>query len=235
LAKLLQAYADRRPAIWASDGVDRICRVEAEPLAADGPRAAGMAALIARPDALCVSVSGGAAVGRRYDPCRRLIVLGHDPTALAIASLASQSGFDTHLLRPKGPAAPPPLGGVAYHRQEAARALEAIGLDPWTYVAVATHTLEADEAALLTALPSKAAYVGVLGARRRLPERLARLRAAGLAADALARLHAPIGLDIGGKAPFEIAVSVLAEIMAEANRNSPQAALECDWRETQAA
>jgi xanthine dehydrogenase accessory factor len=56
--------------------------------------------------------------------------------------------------------------------------------------------------------------VGLLGARKRLAERLAPLRAAGLPEDMLSRVHAPIGLDIGGKAPWEVAVSVIGEIMA---------------------
>ena len=69
--------------------------------------------------------------------------------------------------------------------------------------------------ALLTALPSAASYVGVLGARRRLPERLDRLRAAGIDETALERLRAPIGLDLGGKAPWEVAISVIAQIIAQ--------------------
>ncbi|WP_308238076.1 XdhC family protein [Phenylobacterium sp. J367] len=81
-------------------------------------------------------------------------------------------------------------------------------------MAIATHDLETDQAALRAALPSPAAYVGLLGARARLPERLARLRAAGVPEGAIARLHAPIGLDIGGKAPWEVAVSVIGEVMA---------------------
>ena len=71
-----------------------------------------------------------------------------------------------------------------------------------------------DLAALKAALPSAAAYVGLLGARRRLAGRLDELKFEGMAASALARLHAPIGLDIGGKAPFEVAVSVIGEITA---------------------
>jgi xanthine dehydrogenase accessory factor len=143
-----------------------------------------------------------------------MVVVGGDPTAMAIASLAATSGFQSWLVRPKGPEAPPPLVGVLYDRRAAEVALYDIGLDPWTYVAAATHDLDTDEAALAAALPSSAAYVGALGARRRLPERLARLRALGVAEGHLARLHAPIGLDLGGKAPFEIAVAVLAEVLA---------------------
>ena len=63
-------------------------------------------------------------------------------------------------------------------------------------------------------MPSPAAYVGLLGARRRLAGRLAELQAEGMPEAAIARLHAPIGLDIGGKAPFEVAVSVIGEITA---------------------
>lgn len=81
-------------------------------------------------------------------------------------------------------------------------------------MAVATHDAELDHAALVVALPSAAFYVGALGARHRLPDRLAGLRQAGLSGHAIRRLHAPIGLDIGGKAPWEVAVAVIAEITA---------------------
>jgi len=190
LAQLLAATDARRPAAWVSDGRRRTCTA---------PEAA-------RP--------WPGAIVRRHDPVPRLVVFGSDPTAMAIALLGAQSGFETTLIRPKGPAEPPPLPGVAYRRDEADEALAAIGVDAWTAVAVATHDLETDQAALRAALPSAAAYVGLLGARARLPERLARLRAAGVSESQLARLRAPIGLHIGGKAPWEVAVSVIAEITA---------------------
>jgi len=139
--------------------------------------------------------------------------------------LAAQSGFETHLLRPKGPSAPPPLPGVIYHRGDALETLATLELDRWTSVAAATHALEVDEAVLASALCSPAAYVGALGARRRLPERLARLQALDVPPSALARLHAPIGLDLGGKAPFEIAVAVLAEVMAKVAHDRPGKAI----------
>ncbi len=81
-------------------------------------------------------------------------------------------------------------------------------------MAVATHEAEADHAALTAALPSSAFYVGALGARRRAADRLAWLRAAGVSEGDIARLRTPIGLDIGGKAPWEVAISVLGEITA---------------------
>jgi xanthine dehydrogenase accessory factor len=190
-ADLLDLEHRRIPAQWLSDGSRRACAP------ADTPPEAW-------PDAF----------SRRFDPVPRLIVLGADPTALAIATLGAQSGCETTLVRPKGPAEPPPLPGVAYRRDDPGEALAAIGLDPWTAVAVATHEAELDHAALLVALPSPAFYVGALGARRRLPDRQAWLRDAGLSEAQIGRLHAPIGLDIGGKAPWEVAIAVLAEITA---------------------
>lgn len=188
---LLARSARRVPATWISDGRRRVCGPASE-VAAPWP---------------------GAFV-RRFDPAPRLVVFGGDPTALAVASLGAQSGFETTLVRSKGPVAPPPLPGVAYRRDAPAAALAAIGLDPWTAVAVCGHDLDVDHAALLAALPSPAPYVGLLGARRRLGERLERLRADGIGERDLAKLRAPIGLDLGGKAPFEVAVAVIGEIMA---------------------
>ncbi len=189
LDDLLAAETERRPTTYVSDGTLRAC----------GPDAAA---------------GRGTMVVRRYDPVPRLVVVGGDPTALAIVELGVKSGFETTLVRPKGPATPPPIAGVAYHREAPEVALAAIGLDPWTSVAVATHDLETDRAALKAALPSNAAYVGLLGARRRLAGRLDELKLEGMPEAAMARLHAPIGLDIGGKAPFEVAVSVIGEITA---------------------
>ena len=188
---LLTLAATRVPALWISDGHRRACAPPRRP-----PQA--------WPEAFV----------RRFDPHPRLIVVGGDPTALAMAGLGAQSGFETTLVRPKGPLTPPPLPGVAYRRNDITTALAAIGLDDWTAVAICGHDLELDHAALLAALPSAAPYVGLLGARRRLGERLERLRAAGVSEHDLGKLRAPIGLDLGGKAPFEVAVAVIGEIMA---------------------
>jgi len=188
---LLVLAQARLPAVWITDGERRVCT----PAADEAPAWPG-------------------AFSRRFDPPPRLVVFGGDPTALAVAGLGAQSGFQTTLVRPKGPLAPPPLPDVAYRRDDVAGAVAAIGLDSWTAVAICGHDEAVDHQALLAALPSAAPYVGLLGARRRLGERLERLRAAGVAERDLAKLRAPIGLDLGGKAPFEVAVAVIGEIMA---------------------
>jgi xanthine dehydrogenase accessory factor len=197
--KLIDLRDARIPALWRTDGVTRTCE------AATGG------------ELMCSTAIEPFSLTRRHDPIWRLAVVGGDPTALAIATVGAQSGLDTTLIRPKGPTSAPPLPGVAYRRDNAGEALAAIGLDPWTAVAVATHDMDIDQDALVAALPSPARYVGLLGARARLPERLARLEAAGVSRAQLARLKAPIGLPTGGKAPWEVAVSVIGEIMAERN------------------
>lgn len=195
---LEEAAQARRPALWLSDG-ERRTTVDA-----DGPLPPGDWVL-----------------ARRHDPRLRVVVVGGDPTALATAELSARMGCEVHLVRPRGPEAPPPVAGVRYHRGAPERALDPVPLDRWTAVAVATHDLETDEAALVAALASQAGYIGVLGARRRIPERRARLLARGVEPEALARVHAPIGLDLGGKAPFEIAVAILAEVTAWAHASAP--------------
>ncbi|KSB88524.1 xanthine dehydrogenase [Caulobacter vibrioides] len=191
---LLTHAEKRRPALWFTDGTRRVCApVGATPVPWPG-----------------VFV-------RRFDPVPRLVVMGGDPTALALASLGVQAGFETTLARPKGPMAAPPLPGVRYSREAPAEALAAAGLDAWTAVAVCSHDMALDHEALLAALPSPAPYVGLLGARRRLSERLYALKADGLTERDLAKLRAPIGLDLGGKAPFEVAVAVIGEIIATRN------------------
>jgi xanthine dehydrogenase accessory factor len=209
LERLLELEAARQPALWLSDGAARACLAEGEALA-NLPAALrpALAKAVERP---AVSGPAGGAVFRRHAPRLRLVVVGGDPTTLAIARLAAEAGFETSLVRPKGPSSPPPVAGVRYFRGEPAEAFRALGLDPWTAVAVATHDIDIDHDALLVALPSAAGYVGALGSRKRIPERLARLQIDGVPDSAIARLKAPIGLAIGARAPWEIAVSVIAE------------------------
>jgi xanthine dehydrogenase accessory factor len=225
-ARLLALTKARQTALWLSDGLQRVCLGPSEG-EDEVPSALRPAFALAcqRP-----APSGGAGEGvyRRYVPAHRFVVVGGDPITLAIARLASDAGFETALVRPKGPAEPPPLAGVRYFRGEAAQAFEDLALDPWTAVAVATHDIEIDHEALVQALPSPAGYVGALGSRRRLPERLARLEAEGLSREAIARLKAPIGLNIGARSPWQIAVSVVAEAIqalqaADAQRVWPAA------------
>jgi xanthine dehydrogenase accessory factor len=87
-------------------------------------------------------------------------------------------------------------------------------------VAVLTHDPKLDDPPLRVALRSPAVYVGARGSPAPQPKRRKRLAEAGLGEAELARLHAPIGLDLGGRSPEEIALSVMAQVVAARNRRN---------------
>ncbi len=195
--ELLACATDRRPCLWSSDGSEQ--RVEL----GEGP----LLALTEPP----------LRIARRYDPPRRLIVSGGDPGALALAKLAGEANFETILIRPDGPEAPPPFPVARYMREPIEAALAAIGVDRWTTFVGATHEDHHDLAACLFALRHDAAWTGMIGAKSRAGGRLAALQATGASADELAQLHLSPGIPGLGKAPWEVATGILAEVMQAMN------------------
>lgn len=199
IAALVAAYGERRPVRYRSNGRTRECL----PVSA-GAKSAAM-------------------VDQLFTPAQKLVVIGSDPIALAIAAMGARLGWCSHIVAKGGPAESPGLG-VSHHRGDAVAALRAIAPDADTAVAVATHDAHDDERAIIAALATDAGYIGVLGARRRIPQRLARLRASGASEADLARLHMPIGLPIAAATPWEIAISVTAQIIAERAARAERAA-----------
>lgn len=200
---LLDMMRDRRQCRWVSDG--RGPRAEE----AEGP--------------LLTFTETPLVISRRFDPPRRIVVSGGDPGALALAKLAIEAGFDTWLVRPDGPGSPPPFEGFTYASAEPARAVEEIGIDRWTAYIGATHEDHHDLPACLHALRQGAAWVGMIGAKVRAPARIAALRAAGATDDELAGLHLSPGVPGLGKSPWEVAVGIIAEVMASLNPDRERA------------
>ncbi|MCC6792757.1 MAG: XdhC family protein [Thermomicrobiales bacterium] len=93
-------------------------------------------------------------------------------------------------------------------------AVEQIAIEPNTYVAILTHDPKFDEPALLGTLETKARYIGAVGSRKTNRDRRERLREAGVSEESLSRIRGPIGLNIGAETPDEMAISILAEIIA---------------------
>jgi xanthine dehydrogenase accessory factor len=91
---------------------------------------------------------------------------------------------------------------------------------PSSSIAILSHDPKFDEPAILGALRTPARYIGAVGSRKTARERLERLRQAGIGEDQIARIHGPIGLDIGGGTPEEMAISILAEIISVAHGRS---------------
>ncbi len=190
VGRLLGLAEKRRPARWLSDGRLRACLAQGE---AEG--------------------QGSPLVRRAFAPPLHAVVIGGDPAALAAARLFTETGVAITLVRPKGPEAGPPFAVEGYRRDEPAAALAALAPDPWTAVCIMTHDLAIEHAAIAAALATSAGYIGVLGSRRRAPERRRRLMAAGFGPQDLERLNAPIGLPIGGNSPWDIAIAVAAEVV----------------------
>lgn len=190
VAALLEGWRRRHPVVWSSDGRHR----DAVP----------------SPEAGTDSWDG-ARYTRLFAPPLRLIVIGEDGAALTAVSLARELGWDVMLVTPGGPEAAP-FPGMAYHRGDADEALTAVPPDPWTAIAVLSHDREDDERGLAAALRSEGFYIGAIGARARLEGRIARLRGHGISDAQLDRLKAPIGLYGFGKAPREVALSLVAEV-----------------------
>ena len=152
-------------------------------------------------------------------PSPTLVAVGGVHIAIALASIAKALGYRTVVVDPRRA-----FGSETRfpHVDQLIQdwpddALAQIGLNRSTAVAMLTHDPKLDDPALKIALPSPAFYVGALGSQKTQAARRERLLAAGLTEAQVDRLHGPIGLDIGAKTPEEIALAVMAQIVAARN------------------
>ena len=149
-----------------------------------------------------------------------LVMVGGVHIAMSLQHFAKMLGFRVSLIDPRDAFATderfPDVDCILHAYPD--KALAQLGIDGNTYLAVLTHDPKIDDPALKAALASKPAYVGILGSKRTHEKRIERLTEAGIAASDLARLNAPIGLAIGASTPEEIALSVMAEIVAVKNK-----------------
>ncbi|MBF9058845.1 XdhC/CoxI family protein [Rhodobacterales bacterium HKCCSP123] len=202
LEELVAARAARRPVAYVAD-------LEGDARRLDGPEAWG--------ERFRMDRSGVEEDGRTFvhvhNPPLRMLVVGAVHIAQALVPMARIAGYDVKLIDPRpafGAAARFP--GVDIVEDWPDEALGALGLDPRTAVVTLTHDPKLDDPAIRAALGSDVFYLGCLGSSRTHAKRVARLEEAGFASDDIARIHAPVGLDIGARGPAEIAVSVLAEV-----------------------
>lgn len=148
-----------------------------------------------------------------HSPMPRLVMVGAVHIAQALLPLARICGHEPVLIDPRQAfASAERFPGQHVIAEWPDLALEGIGLDRRTAVVTLSHDAKLDDPALSMALGSAAYYIGCLGSVRTHAKRLERLRQMGLDEAALARLHAPVGLDIGAATPAEIALSVMAEV-----------------------
>ena len=149
-----------------------------------------------------------------HNPPLRLAIVGAVHIAQALVPMARIAGFDPVLIDPRGA-----FGSEARFPGETIlddwpdEALTAYGLDSRTALVLLTHDPKLDDPALHKALVSECFYIGALGSTRTHAKRVERLAEAGFSETQIARIHGPIGLNIGAASPSEIAVSVLSEMV----------------------
>jgi xanthine dehydrogenase accessory factor len=146
----------------------------------------------------------------------RLFIVGATHTAMPLCRMAKVLGFRVTVIDARGTFATRERFPDA---EEVRRAwphevLAEVALDAHSHVVILTHDFKFDLPALAQALRSEACYIGVMGSRRTHAQRMEELRDQGFGAADLARIRAPIGLDIGACSPEEIAVAILAEMLA---------------------
>lgn len=150
-----------------------------------------------------------------YAQPRKLVIVGAVHIAQALAPMAVEIGFSVTVIDPRPKfATPQRLPGVAIIVERPQTAVEKITFDSWTAVLALAHDPLLDDPVLQAAMRSDAYYIGCLGSRKNHRLRLERLHKAGFDDQQLARLHGPVGLDIGGRSPGEIAISIMAQIIA---------------------
>ena len=214
LEELRAARAARRAVVlatWTATGEQQV-------LAAGGAPAAlaeVAARALLRDQAEVVETADGPVFVEPHNPPRRLVLVGAVHIAQPLAAMAELAGFAVAIVDPRTAwATPARFPGIPLVTRWPDQALAELSLDARTAVVTLTHDPKLDDPALVAALDSPAFYVGCLGSRKTHAGRLERLGERGVAPAALARLRGPVGLRIGAISPAEIAVSILAEIVA---------------------
>src|SRR5215475_8944967 len=219
LVALQDARAKRRAVTLAtrlSDAAEALVYQDS----ADGTLAGDAAVVAAARRAMEIGKSETVEVGGQkvflnvYVPPQRLIVVGAVHIAQSLAPMAAMLDFDVTVVDPRGAwATTQRFPGVKVIKDWADEAFQEMGLDANTAVVTLTHDPKLDDPALESALRSDVFYIGALGSRRTHAKRKERLAEVGITDEMFARIHGPVGLNIGAKSPAEIAVSILGQII----------------------
>ena len=158
-------------------------------------------------------------------PPVRVVFIGAVHISQALAPMAKGLDLDVTIIDPRTAfATPERFPDVPLLAEWPDAVLPEIGIDRYTAVIALTHDPKIDDPALIAALRSECFYIGALGSRKTHERRVQRLTSSGFSETDLARIHAPIGLDIGAVSPAEIAVSILAEIVATLRKDRRRSA-----------
>jgi xanthine dehydrogenase accessory factor len=223
LAALNAERAARRAAVVVTDtatGKQRL--VKAADVATD-PLRDGLAARLRTAKSGMEETTEGRVFLTVYVPAAQLVVIGAVHISQALAPIARLLGYDVTIVDPRTAfATPERFPDVKVVAEWPDKALPPLNVDRYTAFVALTHDPKIDDPALVHALSRDCFYVGALGSRKTHARRVERLKQQGISDANVARIHAPIGLDIGAVSPAEIAVAIIAQI-TERLREEPAA------------
>jgi xanthine dehydrogenase accessory factor len=202
----------RRAAILVTDlgnGRDRVVR-EGDTVAGD--LGAAIRKAFRTGNSGSVDAEGRSFFLNAHLPRPRFVVIGAVHISQALAPMARIAGYPVEVIDPRTAfATTDRFPQIVLHAEWPEDVLRRQPLDSYTALAAVTHDPKIDDFALKAALDADCFYVGALGSRKTHAKRVERLLAMGATVDQIARIHAPIGLDIGAASPAEIAVAILAQ------------------------
>jgi xanthine dehydrogenase accessory factor len=215
LTQINAERAARRPAIVVLDTANGDQRlVKAKDIAAD-PLRAELSKQLRMGKSGMIEAGGKKWFLNVYAPTARLVIIGAVHISQALAPLARSLDYDVTVVDPRTAfASPERFPDVPLIAEWPDVALPPLNVDHYTALVAVTHDPKIDDPALLHAFERDCFYIGALGSRKTHAKRGDRLRAQGASDDDIARIRAPIGLNIGAVSPSEIAVAIMAEITA---------------------
>src|SRR5436305_11956277 len=170
-----------------------------------------------------VEMPAGKAFLTVHVPPPQLVITGAVHISQALAPIARLLGYDVTIVDPRTAfASIERFPDVKVIAEWPDIALPPLGIDRYTAFVALTPDPKIDDPALTHALARDCFYIGALGSKKTHARRIERLKAQGLSDDALARIHAPIGLDIGAVSPAEIAVAIMAQITVQLRQSAAQ-------------
>lgn len=214
LRELNAARTARRAAILLTDLADGSARVIHEGDEISGELGVAIARAFRSGGSGSVEADGGNWFLNVHLPPPRIVVIGAVHISQALAPMARIAGYDLEVIDPRTAfATAERFDGISLFADWPETVLKERPLDAYCALVAVTHDPKIDDFPLKAALDAGCFYVGALGSRKTHAKRMERLTALGASEAQIARIAAPIGLDIGASSPAEIAVAVLAQII----------------------
>ncbi|WP_454286757.1 XdhC family protein [Rhizobium arsenicireducens] len=225
LKALNAARAQRQAAILVTDLADGHDRVVVEGNAVEGALGEEIAGRFRSGKSGSVEIDGRMLFLNVHLPPPRIVVIGAVHISQALYPMAAIAGYDMSIIDPRTAfATPERFSGVDLIADWPEDVLSARPLDRYSALVAVTHDPKIDDYPIAAALKAGCFYVGALGSRKTHAKRVERLMAQGFSEAEIARISAPVGIDIGAATPAEIAVATLADVIQAFRRRSLSAA-----------